>query len=939
LANLLLAYAIVEVIIAVLGIVFHRVFIGVFDFTFASLLPLTDSVIISEGIRWTVAATLIFPQSVLLGMTFPLISSGLIRFCPDRPGESIAWLYFANSFGAAFGVLVSTFALIPAMGLPGTVLTAGMLNALVAALAWGLARSRPTPPLSEIYTQATANRGPIRLFLSAAFITGAASFIYEIAWIRMLSLVLGATTHAFELMLSAFILGIAFGGLWIRRRIDHIHSPASYAGWVQIIMGLLALLTLPVYYASFDLMSFLLGGLAPTTQGYVIFNVSSHLIALMVMLPATFCAGMTLPLFTAYLLRSGYGERSIGNVYATNTLGAIAGVLFATHFGLPWLSVKGAIQLGALLDVALGLVLLHSAGSTLSSWRLRTALASSAIVFLSVALLIQFDPLVLGSGVYRHGQTQGNPGTEVRFYRDGKTASIMVAAENDKYYISTNGKPDAAIMMTGTIPAPDETTQVLIGTLPLAHKPDARRAAVIGLGSGQTTHALLHAPGLEQVDTIEIEAAMVEGARRFLPRVERTFTDPRSRLVIDDAKAFFARQHQPYDIIISEPSNPWVSGVSSLFTREFYPRIANSLTDDGLLVQWIQLYEIDMNLVSSIIKALDLHFQDYVLYTPNFGDAIIIAKKQGKLTPANSDILFNTEMAELLTRIGIHRPADVEIRRLASRDILIPLFERYPAPPNSDYFPFLDQKSPQSRFMRTAAGVGGIATAPLPAIAMLEDREESGLEGSVTPSDSLPRSQMAAAAIRFLAEMTGIVSADADKPYPMQDVAAALRAQLNMQGCTIHYRSLLDEFYEMSTTVHSVLSQEEVSRLWDALEEFPCIEGLPPRLQTWVRLFKATTSQSPADMVTNASALLATKDSRESRNHYEYQVAALVTGHLALNEPFAAMKAIQKHSPNLLRNSKGAAYLQLLTGLTIQRVLAKPVRIADSSAQGYPEAR
>ena len=200
-----------------------------------------------------------------------------------------------------------------------------------------------------------------RRFLIAAFITGAASFIYEIGWIRMLSLVLGSTTHSFELMLSAFITGLAFGGLWIRRRIDSIGTPVRFSGYVQIIMGMLALLTLPVYAHTFEWMEWLLSALDNTDAGFAAYNFASHAIALAVMLPTTFMAGMTLPLFTYVLLKRGDGERSIGRIYAANTLGAIVGVLFAVHLGMPFLGLKYLIVIGALLDLGLGLYLLSVA--------------------------------------------------------------------------------------------------------------------------------------------------------------------------------------------------------------------------------------------------------------------------------------------------------------------------------------------------------------------------------------------------------------------------------------------------------------------------------------------------------------------------------------------------------------------------------------------------
>lgn len=161
----------------------------------------------------------------------------------------------------------------------------------------------------------------------------------------MLSLVLGSSTQAFELMLSAFILGLALGGLWIRRRLDHLSSPLRYAGHVQILMGLFAISTLPLYNSSFDFMAFFDPRPSQDHSGYTLFQIGSHAIALLIMLPATFMAGMTLPLFTYVLLQHGEGERSIGRIYSANTVGAIIGVLLAVHWAMPALGLKSVISL------------------------------------------------------------------------------------------------------------------------------------------------------------------------------------------------------------------------------------------------------------------------------------------------------------------------------------------------------------------------------------------------------------------------------------------------------------------------------------------------------------------------------------------------------------------------------------------------------------------
>jgi predicted membrane-bound spermidine synthase len=722
----ILFYAAVEAIIGLLALGFHETFVALTAAFYDTILPATSVAAAGAALKWASATLLIVPQSVLLGMTFPLMSAGVIRRFPAHPGGTLAMLYFTNSIGAAIGVLASGLWLIGLVGLPGTIRTAGAINLVLAAVVALLAREdgRPgsadpaaTDKVSPAPEAAHADEGSVlrpsqvhQLFLLAAFVTGWASFIYEIGWIRMLSLVLGSSTHAFELMLSAFITGLALGGLWIRGRVDWIASPLRFSGNVQVVMGILAALSIPVYGESFQWMGALLVRLPKTDNGYLAFTLASHAIAMAVMLPATFAAGMTLPLFTHVMMKSGAGEAAIGRIYAANTLGAIAGVLFAVHVGLPWLGLKNLIGVGALLDVGLGLLLLAFAYGALPTGR--RALARDATVALgAIGLVVAFSdvgPQRLASGVFRHGRVELPAGATVEFYRDGKTSSVAVVRNTtETYSISTNGKPDASIQVNPVLPpAADEYTMTLAAVLPLAYKPDARRIANIGFGSGLTTHVLLGDAQIERLDTVEIEPAMVEGARRFGRRVERAFTDPRSHIHIEDAKTFFPLQRQTYDVIIAEPSNPWVSGVASLFSREFYGLIGRFLAADGIMAQWVQVYEFNDELFFSIMKALDPHFSDFVIFSSAGFDAIIIARKSGRLSAPDFKRVFTGGMMTDLRRVDLTSATGLMSHQIATASVVRSMLPQFQAPANSDYYPYVELHAPSARFMgRTAETV------------------------------------------------------------------------------------------------------------------------------------------------------------------------------------------------------------------------------------------
>lgn len=721
--NLLAAYGWLEALIGLAALAFHPVFVTLTQASLDHVVPALGSPDAVEAYKYALCALLVVPQAVLLGMTFPLMSGAVIRRGPESSGHHLALLYFTNSIGAAIGALAAGFWLLGWLGLPGTMRLGGAMNLALAAVVLVLARERePRPALAAPAPGApAAGRGFVALLLAAAFITGAASFIYEIAWIRMLSLVLGASFQAFELMLSAFIAGLALGGLWIRGRVDRLDNPLRFGGLVQVAMGLSALATVYVYHVSFDWMEWALGALRREEPSYALYNLFSHAIAFAVMLPATFLAGMTLPLFTYALLRGGHGERAIGQVYAANTLGAIAGVIIAVHLLLPEFGVKLGLIFGAVLDMLLGAWLLRRSGARLQRAEGFAAVIGGVLAATLTARAEVLDPERLSSGVFRYGKAQPEQ-TRVGYYRDGKTASVAVrSAPNRTVSIMTNGKPDAAIQLDAALPpTEDEYTMTLLGALPLLVKPEAKTFANIGFGSGLTAEVVLSHRGPRALDTVEIEPAMVAGARSFFPRVVRPYRDRRSVVYFEDAKSYFARHGRRYDVIISEPSNPWVNGVASLFTAEFYRDAKRYLAPEGLFVQWIHHYEFDDRLLGSVLLALAENFEDFDMYESSGGDFIVLAVARGRV-PLPVDLPRDEPaFLEQLKRIGVTGREHLAVRRVGTRRQLVALFAPLDSPLNSDFRPFVQIEATRARFARRSATAAlQLALAPVPVNEML----------------------------------------------------------------------------------------------------------------------------------------------------------------------------------------------------------------------------
>jgi spermidine synthase len=722
-----------------------------------------------------------------------------------------------------------------------------------------------------------------------AFFTGLASFVYEIVWIRMLSLVLGASTHSFELMLSTFILGLALGGLAVRRRVDASRSPERLLGWVQVVMGLLALATLPLYNLTFDLMAALMQGLARTDTGYFFFNLSGQALAALVMLPATFCAGMTLPLITGALLRRGAGERAIGQVYAANTAGAIAGVLLAVHVGLPALGIKGALLLGCAVDIALGLVLLRGFSRRLAL----SAAGASAALMLLVTVAVRPDVNKMTAGVFRHGDLESSREAEILFERDGKTATVHLVRYDTAVSLRTNGKSDGSIVMAQEQPrGTDEITMVLTGALPLALRPEARSAAVIGIGTGLTTHTLLQSLAIERVDTIEIEAAMAQAARGFMPRNSGAFADPRGAIHIDDAKSFFSTANRRYDIIVSEPSNPWVSGVSGLFTREFYRRIRGHLQPDGLLVQWMQLYEIDASLLATVLRALGEEFPHYAVYAASDHDLLVVAGERALPPAAQAAVFESPGLAKELWTVHAFSAGDFDARYIGSRATLEPLVASYAMPANSDYAPVLDLNAARHRFtQKSATEIVGLLNLDVPVLELLERsrsrRPPSPLYQGAYAFERLENTRLAWYARDFLVGRR--------TPQP-ENVPPQLQKDLELVRLRLlecrEPRELdvwLHSAGRVARAVNPYLAPDDAGAVWDAIASRWCYAELEEFQRRWLALFRAVAQRDAVRMAEHAARLLATQPALGAEPR-EYLVLAAMSAYLSLGQKAAALE-------------------------------------------------
>ncbi len=496
------------------------------------------------------------------------------------------------------------------------------------------------------------------------------------------------------------------------------------------------------------------------------------------------------------------------------------------------------------------------------------------------------------------------------FFQDGKTASISVVSRGSQVTISTNGKPDASIEMDpARPPVLDEVTMIMAGTLPLGYKPDARRVANIGLGSGLTTHTLLGNPSIERVDTVEIEAAITVGAHAFGDRVARTFNDPRSTIHFEDAKTFFAQQKQAYDVIVAEPSNPWVSGVSSLFSEEFYRTIGNYLTEDGVFVQWLQLYEFNDDLVLSVVKGLSRHFTDYHIYNTDNLDILIIAKRSGRLPEPSFDRLFAGPLAAELARVGLKGPDDLRVRKTGSRAVLDALMADARVPANSDYFPFLDLNTGKARFnANTSILFQGWSSVPLPLLDMLNIGNVN--YRAVTADDAFLRTELIRNAQAHLSALRDATPSDTQGrrgDTPATDWLRALHA-----SCGAGFEQAWgDALHALARETLAYLDPDAGAELLTAAAPPACRDRLPLETRQWIDLYTAIAARDGHTMAEIAEQLI---DQTAATDRKQFALTAAMLGRLATHESEHVLDLYDKHK-DLVGDLRTSPEIRLMLAL------------------------
>jgi SAM-dependent methyltransferase len=541
----------------------------------------------------------------------------------------------------------------------------------------------------------------------------------------------------------------------------------------------------------------------------------------------------------------------------------------------------------------------------------------------------------MASGVYRQGVLIDPDRYKLVQHEDGKTTTVSVTLEGTTFSLRNNGKSDGSLNTAPQgQPTGDEATMALLGALPVLMMPDARRVANIGFGTGMTAHALLASERIEILDTIEIEPAVVRAAREFQPFNRRAFDDPRSRVHIEDAKTFFSTQQVRYDVIVSEPSNPWVSGVAGLFSAEFYRHARRHLREGGLFVQWIQLYEFSPPLLASVIEALRPVFSDYVIWLANDGDLILVAANGGRVPEPQAAGFANPAIAALLERFRIRNLDDLKLHRVGSRQILDVYFRSFGAEANSDFFPVIDLNAPKARFMRLrAAGALQLTEAPLPLLDLFEPGympRPSQVSAGDRPGGMKRPLFVNQAALARDYLVHGDANALASLARGPAGELAMLRAALIECRLRLPAGVASSTMGSFARLINSFLPGEHAAAVWDKLESSPCKSRLDASELRWLQLHAAIAARQPSRIADAAAAILDTAPEL-STDSKAYVLAALMAGRTLAGQPAMAVKAFQHHRASLRASPEWQPIFTFLSAHALGPMGGEPSPGADNN--------
>lgn len=625
---------------------------------------LADHPALLLGFRFVTSFLVLLLPTTLMGGTYPVVVKYLTRR-KEELGAHASRFYWLNTAGAVSGACLAGFVLLWHLGLIRTVILAAGLNLTVAGIVLlSSVRLKDRRMIAPVETAAIGQQqapvGGITI-LAASGISGLSAMMFEIGWTRILSIFLSSTTYAFTLMLATFLCGITLGSYLFERWHRRWHLNIKLLGYFLILLALgglfflaiskkLAELTLWLAFAGGESGMALLGG--------------QFLVSFLAMIAPTTLFGLTFPL--TVVLYCGDNRRRgsrTGRLYAVNTLGAILGAFITGLFLIKWLNTVNTLLLASGLLAAVAAVLLIGANPARRRRQAAVGLGILMIIVVTGAAGVFDHPTLRSRTVMANAARRDfTPrltlaeliGLEKLVYiREGVNATVSVARREGTVYLRTDGKSEA-----GTH---DQVNQLMLAYLPLSLHSRPRKVLVVGFGSGSTVYGATQFSGVERVDVVEIEPAVLAAAPYLEELNHGAYKHPKVNVILDDARNYLTATRERYDLIISEPSYLWSRGIANLFTREFYHQVLSHLALNGLFVQWVQAYQLPSRDLATVLRTLGTTFNQMSMWWGGRSDLVLLAgprPRRFSLKSLETEFERNADLRESLAEIlSINEPA------------------------------------------------------------------------------------------------------------------------------------------------------------------------------------------------------------------------------------------------------------------------------------------
>ncbi len=667
--NNLNSYIVLELLIGISGLLLLPVLMNLDGLM--QLLP--PALGMSLAFKFAATIILLIIPTVAMGATFPVMASLMIRR-QEEVGQGVSHLYSLNTAGAVLGACLSGFVFIPTVGLNGAVYIAVFLNLFVAALAFVANRHIELPPIKststtlELPEERNAGAAPLRYHaMVILFVTGFVSIATEVGWTKYLSIFAGTTIYGFAAILTVFLVGIASGSWVVRRYLDRFKDPLLWLSGGLIVLGTLLLLT----RAGLTTVPAVGQAVAHLPASTAVRHGIKYLYIFVLLFPPTFVLGALLPLNLRLYCGDLSGVRArIGRAYAINTLASILGSVAAGFWLIPQFGTDVLLTMMAAILLLTPLFMY----ARVTAPRQRAALLSMIIVGASVNWwLPHLDYRSMIASVSYDINSIKQRDANFLYLKEGKAGVVaMVDYGTDEWVrLQSNGLNESLIDLQ------DEDHVLLVESLlalvPYLLHDDPKDGFVLGFGGGITTRSMTLTQ-MESIHVVELEPAVIEAGKAIRGGSIPFLQDSRLRLDINDARNTLLVENSRYDIIAAQPSHPWLAGAANVFTEEFFQIVHSRLNEGGIFSQWVNLFNMDVTTLRSIIKAFYNVFPEGMTFANlESGDFILFGSDRSLLFDYDriEKRMSEAPIKRFLGKQGIYKPDDLFYYFALSRELAL----------------------------------------------------------------------------------------------------------------------------------------------------------------------------------------------------------------------------------------------------------------------------